>query len=212
MADYTTTKPLLIVVMGPASCGKSTIGSNLARDLGISFIDGDALHPPANVAKMSAGNPLDDADRLPWLQIIRETGIRECHAAWERGDGRVPGQEEGEGKLGRPACVIACSALKKYYRDILRGKAEAVREDKPIMKTIFVYCNGSPELLAQRIAARQGHFMKPQMLASQLATLEDPTSEPGVVDVDISADPEEVSLRALSGTRRVVAAMDARGE
>ncbi|BEI85099.1 hypothetical protein CcaverHIS002_0505000 [Cutaneotrichosporon cavernicola] len=168
--------------------------------------------PPANVAKMSAGNPLDDADRLPWLQIIRETGIRECHAAWERGDGRVPGQEEGEGKLGRPACVIACSALKKYYRDILRGKAEAVREDKPIMKTIFVYCNGSPELLAQRIAARQGHFMKPQMLASQLATLEDPTSEPGVVDVDISADPEEVSLRALSGTRRVVAAMDARGE
>ncbi|BEJ15918.1 hypothetical protein CspHIS471_0505230 [Cutaneotrichosporon sp. HIS471] len=212
MADYTTTKPLLIVVMGPASCGKSTIGSNLARDLGISFIDGDALHPPANVAKMSAGNPLDDADRLPWLQIIRATGIRECHAAWERGDGRVPGQEEGEGKLGRPACVIACSALKNYYRDILRGEAEAVPEDKPIMKTIFVYCNGSPELLAQRIAARQGHFMKPQMLASQLATLEDPTSESGVVDVDISADPDAVSLRALSGTRRVVAAMDARGE
>lgn len=80
------------------------------------------------------------------------------------------------------------------------------------MKTIFVYCNGSPELLAQRIAARQGHFMKPQMLASQLATLEDPTAEPGVVDVDISAAAEEVSRRALSGTRQVVADMDRRGE
>jgi gluconokinase len=79
---------------------------------------------------MSAGNPLNDADRLPWLQIIRATGIRECRAAWERGDGRVPDQEEGEGKLGRPACVIACSALKKYYRDILRGEAEVVPEDK----------------------------------------------------------------------------------
>ncbi|GMK55540.1 hypothetical protein CspeluHIS016_0205960 [Cutaneotrichosporon spelunceum] len=210
MSDYTTAKPLLIVVMGPASCGKSTIGQNLARDLGIDFLDGDALHPAANVAKMSAGNPLDDADRLPWLQIIRDTGIRECHAAWERGDGRE--QQVQDGKLGRPACVIACSALKKSYRDILRGEAATVPEDKPTMKTIFVYCNGSPELLAQRIAARKGHFMKPQMLASQLATLEDPTGEPGVVDVDISAEPDEVSRRALSGTRQVVADMAARGE
>ncbi len=79
---------------------------------------------------MSAGNPLNDADRLPWLQIIRATGIRECRAAWERGDGRVPDQEEGKGKLGRPACVIACSALKKYYRDILRGETEVVPEEK----------------------------------------------------------------------------------
>ncbi|KLT45285.1 cytoplasm protein [Cutaneotrichosporon oleaginosum] len=212
MDDYASTKPLLIVVMGPASCGKSTIGANLARDLGIAFIDGDALHPPANVAKMSAGNPLNDADRLPWLQIIRATGIHECRAAWEKGDGRVPDQERAEGKLGRPACVIACSALKKSYRDILRGHTETGPEDKPVMKTIFVYCNGSPELLAERIAARQGHFMKPQMLASQLATLEDPTAEPGVVDVDISATPEEVSSRALSGTRKVVADMDSRGE
>lgn len=79
---------------------------------------------------MSAGNPLDDADRLPWLQIIRSTGVRECRAAWERGEGRVHDKEVEEGKLGRPAAIIACSALKKYYRDILRGDTEVVEFDK----------------------------------------------------------------------------------
>lgn len=84
-------------------------------------------------------------------------------------------------------------------------------DSQPKMQTIFVYCKGSPELLAERIAARKNHFMKPSMLASQLATLEDPSSEPGVVVVDISASPEEVSRRALDGTRKVVAQMDSEG-
>lgn len=79
---------------------------------------------------MSAGTPLTDADRLPWLQVIRATGIRECRAAWEKGEGRVHDKEVEEGKLGRPTCIIASSALKKYYRDILRGDAEVVWEDK----------------------------------------------------------------------------------
>lgn len=83
---------------------------------------------------------------------------------------------------------------------------------QPKMKTIFVYCKGSPELLEQRIAARKNHFMKPQMLASQLATLEDPSDEPGVVTVDISASPEEVSRRAVEGVRKVVGDMDAEGK
>lgn len=102
--------------------GKSTIGSELARDLSIPFIDGDALHPAANVAKMSSGSPLTDEDRLPWLQIIRATGEKECRSQWEQGRGRS--SEKAEGKLGRPAVIIACSALRKYYRDILRGDIE----------------------------------------------------------------------------------------
>jgi len=245
MATYATAKPLLIVVMvrfciwleltagsrimvrPPTACltdffsGKSTVGSNLGADLSIPFIDGDALHPASNVAKMSAGTPLTDEDRLPWLQIIRETGELECKAQWDK----VQAGELQPNRLGRPAVVIACSALKKYYRDILRGDVAATSNavswiqrkqtdsaQLPKMRTIFVYCCGTPELLAQRIAAREGHFMKPNMLASQLATLEDPSGEPGVVVVDISHTPVEVSRAALEGTQRVVAEMTARGE
>ncbi|KAL1412197.1 hypothetical protein Q8F55_003207 [Vanrija albida] len=211
-SSYEDAKPLLIVVMGPASCGKSTIGEELAAALHIPFADGDDLHPKANVDKMSAGHPLTDEDRLPWLKVIRAHGERDARAAWERGDGRDPEAERAAGKLGRPAVVITCSALKKYYRDILRGDAEVEGEQaKPKLRTIFVYCKGSEELLKSRIAARVGHFMKPNMLASQLATLEDPSDEPGVVVVDIAASKEEVAERALSGTRAVVKQLDAEG-
>ncbi|RSH85100.1 uncharacterized protein EHS24_006693 [Apiotrichum porosum] len=192
MADYSTAKPLLIVVMGPASCGKSSIGSDLANSLSIPFIDGDDLHPAANVAKMSAGIPLTDEDRLPWLQVIRSTGEKVCREQWDKSPREL-------GKLGRPAVVIPSSALKQWYRNILRGDAEVKDTTPPKMETVFVYCKGTPELLAERIAARKGHFMKPSMLASQLATLEDPSAEAGVVVVDISKSREEVSKAALDG-------------
>ncbi|TXT07340.1 hypothetical protein VHUM_03060 [Vanrija humicola] len=191
--------------------GKSTIGEELAASLRIPFYDGDDLHPKSNVDKMSAGHPLNDEDRLPWLKLIRAHGEADARRAWEEGAGRDPEAERAAGKLGRPAVVITCSALKKWYRDILRGDAEVAADAPPKLHTIFVYCKGSEELLKSRIAARVGHFMKPNMLASQLATLEDPSAEPGVVVVDIAASKEEVAERALSGTRAVVKELDAAG-
>ncbi|WVR04489.1 hypothetical protein IAU60_001493 [Kwoniella sp. DSM 27419] len=213
--------PVLIIVMGPASCGKSTVGSELAESLSLPFIDGDSLHPQSNIDKMSDGIPLTDDDRLPWLALIRSTGERVCREEFDKCGGRFKTLQEGG--LGRAGVVIACSALKKWYRDILRGEVEAqppTKDDLPdlpetnhkgvhlpatlALKTYFVYCYGTPEVLHERIAARKGHFMGKQMLASQLATLEDPRGETGVVTVDIDAGKEEVGRRATEGIKRAV--------
>lgn len=248
-------RPALIIVMGPASCGKSTIGMALSETLQIPFIDGDSLHPKSNVDKMSSGQPLDDNDRLPWLALIRSTAERVCRDEWvvkERGmfgviggDGNLQRETEditsmadwefGEGwrwrkaeqggnglskslgiekkGLGRPAVIIACSALKLWYRQILRGEISAelpgeqvtgTDSDEPItnpdpsrMDTYFVYCKGSRELLTDRISKRKGHFFGSKMLDSQLATLEDPENETGVATVDISKTPEEITRQAV---------------
>ena len=128
-----------IVVMGVSGCGKSSVGIALAEALGARFIDGDDLHPEANKAKMGAGIPLDDSDRWPWLDLV--------------------GQELAEGS----ATVIACSALKRAYRDRIRAAAP---------KTFFVHLDGSREILSQRLGARTGHFMPATLLESQLAILE----------------------------------------
>src|ERR1700722_16339046 len=133
-----------LIVMGVASCGKSTLGALLARRFGWNFIDGDNLHPAANVAKMRTGTPLDDQDRQPWLKKIAA-----ALEAWR-----------ARGKSG----VIACSALHRDYRSTIRAGKEDV---------VFVYLRGDEALIAQRIAARRGHFMPPQLLASQFATLEE---------------------------------------
>jgi gluconokinase len=108
--------------------GKSTVGSNLASALHLPFIDGDALHPVSNVQKMSSGIPLTDADRLPWLALIRSTAERVCREEFMKTvEGGEVGSDDGDwrGSLGRPAVVIACSALKLWYRDILRGVVDA---------------------------------------------------------------------------------------
>lgn len=139
------TPPRAIVVMGVAGSGKTTIGETLARELGWSFADADAFHPPENVAKMSAGNPLTDADRAPWLAAIR----RHIDQSLTRGT----------------PVVVTCSALKQAYRDVLLGGAP---------HAALVYLQGTREQLWSRISARQNHFMKPAMLDSQLATLEEP--------------------------------------
>jgi carbohydrate kinase (thermoresistant glucokinase family) len=136
-----------IVVMGVSGCGKSSVGIALAEALGARFIDGDDLHPEANKAKMGAGIPLDDSDRLPWLELV--------------------------GQALTPNTVIACSALKRVYRErILAGAPN----------TFFIHLDGSREILEQRLGARSGHFMPASLLDSQLATLEPLGSdEPGCV-------------------------------
>lgn len=144
-----------IIVMGVSGCGKTTIGEALAVHFKVPFIEGDALHPATNVAKMASGLPLNDDDRWPWLDTIA-AALRE--------------KSSGEG------VVASCSSLKKKYRDRLRkGSGGALR---------FVYLNCSRQALEVRMATRKGHFMPPALLASQLATLEVPTGESGVITVN----------------------------
>lgn len=157
----------LIVVMGVSGSGKSTVGAALAQRLRVPFEDADDLHPRANIAKMAAGQPLDDADRHPWLEVIGE---------WLA----VHGEGGGDGRGGAGG-VMSCSALKRSYRDQLRAHAAGV---------VFVHLAGSHEVIAERQASRPGHFMPASLLASQFATLEPlQPDEPGVVvDVDQGVD------------------------
>lgn len=162
--------PDRLVVMGVAGCGKSTIGALLAERLGAVFMDGDDYHPPENRAKMSAGKPLEDADRWPWLDRMA-AAMEEVVA--------------GEGRA-----VLACSALRRSYRRHLAGACGA--------DPVFIHLDGSFELISGRMAARQGHFMPVSLLESQFATLE-PLSpdEPGfAVQVDLPAP--ELAGRILS--------------
>lgn len=156
-----------LVVMGVSGCGKSSVGEALAAHLGAPFVEGDALHPPANVAKMAAGMPLTDADRWPWLAAIAA---------------RVAADPA-------PVAVLSCSALKRAYRDLLRAEA-----GRPVG---FLYLHGTKAVLAARMTARQGHFMPPALLASQLAALEDPRGEPGVLMVEIGAPLDAVIAAAI---------------
>lgn len=149
-----------IIVMGVSGSGKTTISEALATKFGLPFIEGDKLHPPANVEKMAAGNPLNDDDRWPWLTII--------------------GKELRKGAEAQ-GVVISCSALKRSYRDHLREAC-----GHPLN---FVYLDGSVELLTKRMGARTGHFMPLSLLKTQLDTLEVPTGEPGVATVSIADNP-----------------------
>ncbi len=154
-------KPAVIVVMGVASSGKTSLGERLAERLGWPFRDADSFHPPQNVAKMAGGTPLTDEDRKPWLAAI---------AAWID-------ELRATGRNG----IVTCSALKKSYRHVIVGKRPDVA---------LVYLKGSRELIGQRMAARQHHFMPPALLDSQFATLEEPGGDerPLVVPVELSKE------------------------
>jgi carbohydrate kinase (thermoresistant glucokinase family) len=145
-----------LVIMGVSGCGKSTVGERLAQRLGVPFLEGDALHPPHNVALMAAGTPLTDADRADWLDAIA---------------GRLSGLRFDEGM------VVSCSALKRVYRDRLRVAASDLQ---------FVHLHGDHALLATRLAQRQGHYMPPALLISQLETLEIPSADESVLSLDIA--------------------------
>ncbi|MBB3933802.1 gluconokinase [Kaistia hirudinis] len=157
------TSPVLkrnLIVMGVSGSGKTTAGETLARHFGAPFIEGDALHPASNVAKMAAGTPLTDADRLPWLEKIAE---------------RLAEADDGPNGV-----VAACSSLKRTYRRILTAKTKR--------RTSFVFLDGSRALLAQRMATRKGHFMPASLLDSQLATLEKPGADEDVIRIDLDGD------------------------
>ncbi|MDT0444477.1 gluconokinase [Streptomyces johnsoniae] len=157
-----------VVVMGVSGVGKTTVARALAERLGVPFAEADDFHPPANVAKMSAGTPLTDADREPWLRSL---------GAWL-------GEREKEDSGG----VMTCSALKRAYRETLRAGAPGV---------FFLHLEGSRELIEERLGRRTGHFMPPALLASQFADLEPlGAGENGAV-LDVQPTPEELVDRAI---------------
>nr|XP_046919523.1 probable gluconokinase [Dermatophagoides farinae] len=163
----------LLIVMGPSGCGKSTIAKELANRLSNgSYVEGDQLHPKCNVDKMSNAIPLDDDDRWPWLQLIRE----HCeNKAIEIND-----ELDNDDRDREHFIIVTCSALKKIYRDRLR-QIQHVEWIK------FIFPNGSQHLVRERISQRKNHYMKCNMLASQYACLESPveSNENDVIQVDI---------------------------
>ncbi|MEU7131954.1 gluconokinase [Streptomyces sp. NPDC046261] len=166
---------MVVVVMGVSGTGKSTVGPLVADALGVPYAEGDDFHPPANIAKMSAGTPLDDADRAPWLDAI---------GAWARGRA-----EAGAGG------VVSCSALKRAYRDRLRAAAPGT--------VVFLHLTGDRELIAARMAARKGHFMTTRLLDSQFATLEPLEADEAGVEVDVTPEAAVIAERAVAALRRL---------
>jgi carbohydrate kinase (thermoresistant glucokinase family) len=158
---------MVIVVMGTTGAGKTTVGELLAERLGWTFADADDFHPQSNVEKMKAGMPLDDADRAPWLQSLRE-----AISAWlDRGEN----------------IVLACSALRRAYREVLRPGPEVT----------FVYLKGSYEVIEKRVLARRDHFAKADLLKSQFETLEEPSPDEPAISVDVDQRPEAVVQDAI---------------
>lgn len=157
------------VVMGVSGCGKSTVGQDLATELGVRFIEGDQYHPAANVAKMSAGIALTDDDRADWLHALQA----EVRSARDSGTG----------------LVLSCSALKRRYRDLLREADPALR---------FAHLAGSKEMIAERMRARVNHYMPPSLLDSQLRDLEPLQADEAGLCLDIGAAPYQLVARILA--------------
>lgn len=155
-----TAQQPVLVIMGVSGSGKSTVAGVVAGRLGWDLAEGDDLHSAANVAKMQSGKPLTDDDRWPWLETI---------ADWIR-------QHTESGTPG----VITCSALKKRYRDILRGD-----------NVVFVFLQGSKDNISGRLASRHGHYMPPALLESQFEALEEPTEDENYISLCVSATPAE---------------------
>src|SRR5215475_14326101 len=158
----------VLVIMGVAGSGKSTVAGLLAGRLGWDLAEGDDMHPAASIAKMAAGHPLTDEDRWPWLARVAEW-IR-VHTAAHR-----PG-------------IVTCSALRRSYRDVLRGDGVA-----------FVYLAASRELIARRLAARHGHFMPLALMDSQFAALEPPGADENAITVDVSDSPDHTASLIIAG-------------
>ena len=166
-------RPVVLVTMGVSGAGKTTLGEQLASRLGWPFKEGDELHPPANVAKMKSGQPLDDADRAPWLAAVGDWIDR-----W------VAAGQDG---------VISCSALKRAYRDTLDGGRPAVR---------FVFIDLDEATIAERLQHRKGHYWPPQLLHSQFEALEVPAADEPVIVVDGQETRDAQVERVVSALNR----------
>jgi gluconokinase len=163
------TSPLRLIVMGVSGCGKSTMAAALGERLGLDMVDGDDLHLPESVAKMRAGIALQDADRWPWLDRI--------------------GQYLAQAQAHPQGRVVACSALKRVYRDRIREQAGDV---------CFVFLDGDFDLIAQRMRQRVGHYMQPGLLDSQFRTLEKPRAdEADVITLPITETVQDMVTQAL---------------
>ena len=161
------------ILMGVSSTGKTSVGTEVAHRLGIKLIDGDDLHPRANIIKMSEGHPLNDEDRAPWLERIRDAAFSLEHKS----------------EVG----IIVCSALKKKYRDQIRDGNSNVK---------FLFLHGSYDVILERMRQRKGHYMKESMLKSQFETLEVPgADEPDVIPIDINAPFGEVVERCIQALK-----------
>jgi carbohydrate kinase (thermoresistant glucokinase family) len=164
----TTYPPVGVIVMGVAGCGKSTIGQGLADRTGGTFVDADDLHPVSNKMKMASAQPLTDDDRWPWLRAV----------------GAVLHDAELQATV-----VVACSALRRTYRDLLRTSA-----GRPL---VFVHLSGTRELHAERLRARTGHFMPSVLLDTQLAILEPLDADENGIVIDIANRPEAIVAAVL---------------
>jgi gluconokinase/shikimate kinase len=167
--QFLRASPTVLVLMGVAGSGKTTVADILVSRLGWRFEEGDALHPQSNIEKMRAGNPLTDGDRAEWLKRV---------ADWV--DERLEKGQNG---------VITCSALKRSYRDVIDRRGSGV---------VFVFLSGPKATIAQRLAARHGHFMPPSLLDSQFADLEEPGPDEPAIRVDISGSPEAIAQRVVA--------------
>jgi gluconokinase len=161
-------RPVVLVLMGVSGCGKTTVAAILAGQLGWPFEEGDALHPQANIDKMKIGHPLDDHDRAPWLEKV---------ADWV--DARLDAGQDG---------VITCSSLKRSYREIIGRRGSGV---------VFVYLHGSRATIAERLAARHGHFMPLGLLDSQFADLQEPAADEPAIRVDVGPAPADIAQTIL---------------
>lgn len=161
------------ILMGVSSTGKTSVGTEVAHRLGIKLIDGDDLHPRANIIKMGEGHPLNDDDRRPWLERIRDAAFSLEHKS----------------EVG----IIVCSALKKKYRDLIRDGNDSVK---------FLFLHGSFDLILERMRRRKGHYMKEEMLKSQFDTLEIPQAdEPDVIPIDVNGSFEEVVEKCVQALK-----------
>ena len=170
---------LRIIVMGVSGSGKSTLAEGLSKAMSLPMKDGDELHLPESVAKMSAGIALEDADRWPWLDRIAS-----YLAGTDANEYRPQGDASKRRPQGNAGAIVSCSALKRIYRDRLRQKAGPV---------LFLFLDGSSELIRQRMQERKGHYMQAGLLDSQLLTLEKPGSD----EVDVITLPIDQTVSSL---------------
>lgn len=173
----------LWIITGPAGCGKTTVAEFVAKTFSLPYLEGDNFHPPANIAKMTNGQPLNDADRWDWLILLREQSLKALEA-------------------GATGVVLTCSALKRKYRDVLR--IASYNDHKVLVH--FIYLHAPQEVLFARVHARKNHYMHDNMIKSQLEVLEEPVEdETDCLTVDVSGDFASVQRLALAVVDKVMA-------